>query len=120
MAFTPTLGLVLDCLDPAGLAPFWAAALGYEVAGRNGPYLVLQPAGSDSRPRFLLQQVPEEKVVKNRMHVDLEVGDIDGVAARLEALGGRRLNGEPMDEHGCRWIAMADPEGNELCLCDRC
>lgn len=114
------MGLVLDCVDPAGLAPFWAAALGYEVAGGDGPYLALHPADGATGPRFVLQRVPETKMIKNRMHVDLEVGDIEGAAARLEALGARRLSREPIGEAGCRWIVMADPEGNELCLCDRC
>jgi predicted enzyme related to lactoylglutathione lyase len=119
MAVTPTLGLVLDCLDPVALAPFWAAALGYRVTGEEGPYLILQPFEA-AGPRFLLQRVPEAKAVKNRMHVDLEVGDIEGAATRLEGLGGRRLTDRPIAEDGCRWIVMADPEGNELCLCDHC
>jgi hypothetical protein len=41
-----------------------------------------------------LQQVPEEKMVKNRMHLDIEVADIDTDAARLDGLGGHRVLAE--------------------------
>jgi predicted enzyme related to lactoylglutathione lyase len=52
------------------------------------------------------------------MHLDIEVADIDALAARLEGLGGTRLNADAHAEHGMRWIVMADPEGNEFCVCD--
>ena len=111
------IGLVLDSRDPEALAPFWAAALGYIVAGSVENYVMLVPDGREG-PKLLLQRVPEHKGAKNRMHLDIEVADIDGLAARLEGLGGTRLNADAHAEHGCRWIVMADPEGNEFCVCD--
>jgi predicted enzyme related to lactoylglutathione lyase len=111
------MGLVLDCKDPEALAPFWAAALGYAIAGGAGAYVMLvskEPGG----PNLLLQRVPEPKSAKNRMHIDVHVADIDGEAARLEALGAKRVSSSPFEEHGTRWHLMADPEGNELCVCD--
>jgi predicted enzyme related to lactoylglutathione lyase len=39
-------------------------------------------------------------------------------AGRLEGLGARRVQAEEMHEHGTTWIVMADPEGNEFCVCD--
>jgi predicted enzyme related to lactoylglutathione lyase len=69
-------------------------------------------------PKLLLQRVPEEKATKNRMHLDIETPDIDEVADQLEALGGRRMRSDVQMEHGSRWIVMADPEGNEFCVCD--
>ncbi|MDP9181771.1 MAG: hypothetical protein M3P04_03195 [Actinomycetota bacterium] len=50
--------------------------------------------------------------------LDIEVPDIDAVAERLERRGAHRLSASPQAEHGSRWIVMADPEGNEFCVCD--
>ncbi|MGH9286664.1 MAG: VOC family protein, partial [Acidimicrobiales bacterium] len=69
-------------------------------------------------PKLLLQRVPEAKAVKNRMHLDIETPDIENEAARLEVLGARRLRPEAQSEHGSTWVLMADPEGNEFCVCD--
>jgi predicted enzyme related to lactoylglutathione lyase len=110
------IGLVLDSRDPEALAPFWATALGYVVAGSLENYVLLLPDGRDG-PRLLLQRVPETKDHKNRMHLDIEVDDIEALASRLLALGATRLNADVLEEHDCSWIVMADPEGNEFCLC---
>jgi predicted enzyme related to lactoylglutathione lyase len=114
---TPSLGLVLDCADPQRLAEFWAPALGYVNLGMIGSYALLLP---DSRPgpKLLLQQVPEPKITKNRMHLDIEAPDIEAEAARLETLGARRVRAEHIHEHGTTWFLMTDPEGNEFCVCD--
>jgi predicted enzyme related to lactoylglutathione lyase len=61
--------------------------------------------------------VPEPKQAKNRMHLDLWVADIEAEAQRLVRLGARRQSVKPVEELGSRWIVMADPEGNEFCLC---
>jgi hypothetical protein len=111
------LGLVLDSRHPEALAPFWAAALEYVVVGSVENYVMLVPDGREG-PKLLIQRVAEDKGAKNRMHVDIEVGDIDGLAEKLEALGATRLDTEARAEHGMRWIVMADPEGNEFCVCD--
>jgi predicted enzyme related to lactoylglutathione lyase len=108
---------VLDCEDPRRLAEFWAPALGYVDLGDAGAYAVLVPDGRPG-PKLLLQHVPEAKTVKNRMHLDIETPDIDVEAARLEALGASRVSADHVHEHGTTWILMADPEGNEFCVCD--
>ncbi|HEX4698583.1 MAG TPA: VOC family protein [Actinomycetes bacterium] len=66
--------------------------------------------------RMLFQLVPEAKTVKNRMHVDVNVGrdNIDATVARLEALGANVL--WKVDEPGAFHTTMADPEGNEFCV----
>ena len=69
-------------------------------------------------PKLLLQRVPEAKTGKNRMHFDIETADIEGEAARLQGLGAKRVEADPLSEHGTSWILMADPEGNEFCVCD--
>jgi predicted enzyme related to lactoylglutathione lyase len=113
----PAIGLVLDCQDPAQLAEFWAAALDYVSAGDAGSYTALFPNGRPG-PKLLLQQVPEPKQTKNRMHLDIETPDIETEATRLEALGATRVQSDQISEHGSTWILMADPEGNEFCVCD--
>jgi predicted enzyme related to lactoylglutathione lyase len=111
------MGLVLDCADPKALAPFWAAALDYVSVGEAGAYTALFPNGRPG-PKLLLQKVDEPKQGKNRMHLDIEVPDIEAEAARLEALGAIRVRPGSLSEHGSNWILMTDPEGNEFCVCD--
>lgn len=113
----PVIGLVLDCGDPEALAPFWAEALGYTSVGSAGSYVMLLPA-SGAGPQLLLQRVPEPRSSKNRMHLDIHVPDIDAEAERLVGLGARRLEPGTYEEHGTHWYSMADPEGNEFCVCD--
>jgi predicted enzyme related to lactoylglutathione lyase len=115
---TAHLGLVLDCSDADALAGFWGPALGYENVGRAGTYVLLMPTDGSGAPQLLLQQVDEPKPGKNRMHFDIHVEQIDAEAERLVGLGARRLRDDAMDEHGTRWFLMADPEGNEFCICD--
>jgi predicted enzyme related to lactoylglutathione lyase len=111
------IGLVLDCTDPERLAEFWAPALGYVNLGTVGAYVALFPDGRPG-PRLLLQRVPEPKAVKNRMHFDIEVADIEAEAGRLVELGATRVSAAPCGEHGSTWLLMTDPEGNEFCVCD--
>jgi hypothetical protein len=113
----PELGFVLDSNDPKALAEFWTAALRYKQVAALDAYTVLVPDGR-SGPTLLLQLVPEAKAGKNRMHFDLHTPDIESEASRLEELGARRLDEGPLEEYGHAWIRMADPEGNEFCVCD--
>jgi predicted enzyme related to lactoylglutathione lyase len=117
MAEAPTFGLVLDCGNPEALAAFWARALGYVTLGAAGNYLALVPDGRPG-PKLLLQRVPEAKAAKNRMHLDIYAPDIEGTAKTLEELGASRIETGAQAEHSCHWIVMADPEGNEFCVCD--
>ena len=75
------------------------------------------PAGGAPGPKFIFQQVPEGRAAgKNRLHVDIEVGDdLDSECDRLVGLGARRVS-DRIAEAGTDWIVMADPEGNEFCL----
>ena len=109
------IGLVLDCCDPAALARFWAGALHYVNVGAVENYVLLVPDGRPG-PNLLLQQVPEDKTVKNRMHLDLHVGadHVDDEVRRLEGLGATYA--WTSDDRGPRCITLRDPEGNELCV----
>jgi len=106
---------VLDCKDPRALAPFWAAALGYKQVAAGGQYVVLG-TGDRTQHELILQGVAEPKTGKNRMHLDIKAPDVDAEVERLVGLGARRV-GQPVEEWGERWIVLADPEGNELCVC---
>ena len=118
VAVTETsIGLVLDCVDPEQLANFWSSALGYTNLGTYENYAMLVPDGRPG-PKLLLQKVPEPKAGKNRMHLDIETPDVEACAQRLQDLGATRVEESPRRELGHTWVVMADPEGNEFCVCD--
>jgi catechol 2,3-dioxygenase-like lactoylglutathione lyase family enzyme len=109
-------GIVVDCANPEKVARFWREALGYEIRHRGEGWVSLKPPNSDG-PFLSFDTVPEGKVVKNRVHLDLRPAGRDREAERerLEALGAttlRLVDDNPLDTH----YIMADPEGNEFCL----
>jgi len=109
--------ITIDCGDPLALAGFWARVFGTRLEPTEGDapqYVDLLPVPGVPILRF--QRVPEPKTVKNRLHLDVSVADLDAACERVEALGGRRVSTEPFAEYGYRWLVMADPEGNEFCL----
>jgi predicted enzyme related to lactoylglutathione lyase len=111
----------IDCPDPERLALFWAEVLGSHIDFRLGdpPQFVNVAPTEHGAPSVSFQRVPEPKTVKNRVHLDLLVDDVDDVdeaSARVEGLGGRRRDDHDFHEHGFSWRRMADPEGNEFCL----
>jgi len=110
------LVFVLDCADPNELARFWTQALGYRAHGSAEPYVVLV-SENPGDPELVLQRVPEPKVSKNRMHLDMRVDHLEAEVERLAALGASQLSADPIVEEGFRWVVMADPEGNEFCVC---
>jgi len=75
------------------------------------------PAGSMEDgvlPDLLFLKVPEQKELKNRLHLDLRPEDQDAEVARLEALGARQVSvGQGV---AATWVVMADPDGNEFCV----
>jgi predicted enzyme related to lactoylglutathione lyase len=112
--------LILDCNDLEREAEFWAGALRYREVYRGEPYLVLMPEDGDGSGLVLqLQRVPEPKSGKNRLHLDLHVDAAEPEVDRLVGLGARPL-ADPTEESGFRWRVMADPEGNEFCVCAAC
>ena len=110
--------VTIDCLDSQLVADFWMGALGYEVADRHGDWILLRnPTGVG--PDLAIDPVPESKVVKNRVHLDLRPAEtMEAEVARLEQLGARKIRvvrNEPDEMH----TVMADPEGNEFCVIRR-
>ena len=105
--------VTFDCADPRRLAEFWSKATGYQIEQQSEDMVTLSPENG-SRPRLLFIRVPEPRTVKNRVHVDFGVSDIEAEATRLIELGGTR--GETHREQGFVWAVMADPVGNEFCI----
>jgi hypothetical protein len=100
--------ITFDCGDPVAIARFWSAVLDRPMPeDANADVVVL--AGE---PAWSFMAVPEPKAAKNRVHVDLDVEDLPGEVDRLLALGASKLG--DFDEHGYRWVTLADPEGNEF------
>ena len=101
--------VVVDCHDPQALARFWAAATGYALGGGDEGWSWVK-----GEITIGFQQVPEDKAVKNRVHVDLAAPDIEAEAQRIERLGATRLwvSENPEDP----FIVLGDPEGNEFCV----
>jgi hypothetical protein len=146
--------VTFDSHDPRALSTFWRDVLGYVHPAPPGVDL---PEGADplaawdeflaragvpegerktrsaiedlqgEGPRLFFQQVPEGKVAKNRVHLDVRAapglsGDermaaLEAECQRLVSLGARRLRREePSPPMSDGFIVMADPEGNEFCL----
>jgi catechol 2,3-dioxygenase-like lactoylglutathione lyase family enzyme len=108
--------LCIDTADPAGLAAFWQAALGWRRTFEQDDEVVLEPPEGSPEdgvaPDLLFLRVPGGKAGKNRLHLDLRPGDQAAEVARLEGLGARRVDvGQGPD---VTWIVMADPDGNEF------
>jgi len=136
--------VTVDCAAPHPLADWWAETLGWQVEPSNEDFIrsmvsqglateadtmthngvlvwregqaISDPTGPPGTPRVLFQLVPEPKTVKNRMHLDVRIGDDDPeqVRAALEARGATFLHNGSQGPQ--TWITMADPEGNEFCL----
>jgi hypothetical protein len=108
----------IDCRDPSELARFWEDALGWRRTYEEDDEVVLEPpAGSPEdgvAPDLLFLRVPEDKSIKNRLHLDLRPNDQDAAVQRLIGLGARRVSvGQSSDSS---WVVLADPEGNEFCV----
>lgn len=107
--------LCVDATDPPAIALFWEAVLGWRITFSEHDQVVLEPpVGSPEdgiAPDLLFLKVPEGKVVKNRLHLDLRPEDQAAEVARLEALGAHRVSVGQVD---VSWVVMADPEGNEF------
>ena len=133
------IDLTLDCANATRLADFWKLALGYHDEPPPAPYATRQEwlqavdPGEDPAdgawlcdpdgigPRLSLLRVPEPKVAKNRLHLDLRVAGtgtpeerwarITNQVDRLAAAGATVLQRFPHHH-----VVMADPEGNEFCV----
>ena len=146
--------VTFDAHDPAKLSSFWRDVLGYVHPGppgvdvpegadplaawddflaragvpeeeRNSRSAIEDPDGDG--PRLFFQQVPEDKVAKNRVHLDVRAAPglqgearmaaLESECTRLVALGATRVRrSDPSPPLDAGFIVMKDPEGNEFCL----
>jgi predicted enzyme related to lactoylglutathione lyase len=113
--------VTFDCPDPRALAGFWATVLSYEMDAQNedaGEILLRDPGRRG--PSLGFMKVPESKVVKNRVHLDLVVEtSLEDEVERLVAAGATAVSTQQdpagyVDRH--IWAIMLDPEGNEFCV----
>jgi predicted enzyme related to lactoylglutathione lyase len=105
--------IVIDAHDPSALARFWAAVLGHDILDEDDEVAIV---GADDRsyPGLCFLAVPDTKVTKNRLHIDLDPDDHDAEVERLLGLGAVRVDvGQAPD---VTWEVLADPEGNEFCV----
>nr|WP_296071159.1 VOC family protein [uncultured Actinoplanes sp.] len=143
MASVKKFQVTFDCAEPERVARFWCEALGYVVPPppqgfatwdeydqslpperRGSAFACVDPTGVG--PRLFFQRVPEGKVVKNRVHLDVRVGTglvgeerlaaLEAECVRLVALGAKRGQLLLADEYNESCQGMQDVEGNEFCL----
>ena len=116
--------VTFDCADPRRVAEFWATVLSYELRAPNedaGEVELWDPTGEG--PSLGFMKVPESKIVKNRVHLDLKPeAPLEEEVQRLEAAGARTIK-TLQDPEGyidpTIWTVMQDPEGNEFCVIQR-
>ena len=116
------IAIDFDVADKERAATFWCAVLGYEIFGNAAQYCSIQPPAGAAGPKLILQEVAEPKLAKNRMHIDLDLDpgeELEAEVARIVGLGATKLWG-PVEELGTCWVTLADPDGNEFCICTSC
>jgi predicted enzyme related to lactoylglutathione lyase len=107
--------VTIDCLETKRVAAFWGALLDVPLQSHSqAAWFRVGPLVSGG-PVINFQPVPERKVGKTRIHLDLWTDDLDAAVALAEHLGGRRVGEMGEDPEGVGFV-MADPEGNEFCL----
>ena len=107
---------VIDVSDLDQGVLFWSAALNAaeEPVPENSRHIYRRLRLPDSEVRILLQKTSDEKVSKERMHLDLEADDVEAEVERLEALGATRWDHQT--ERGFDFWVLRDPWGNEFCV----
>jgi catechol 2,3-dioxygenase-like lactoylglutathione lyase family enzyme len=108
----------IDTSDPPAAAGFWQEALGWRRTFEQEDEIVLEPPEGSPEdgiaPDLLFLRVPEEKAVKNRLHLDVRPADQAAEVTRLESLGAHRA--DVGQGSGASWVVMVDPVGNEFCV----
>ena len=104
--------VVIDCGDPRSLAAFWESFTGYERRSDHEDRVSI--SAPDGSMQIGFQQVPEGKVVKNRVHLDFAAADEEATAKEIEGMGAVRrwVSEDPKDP----FVVLADPERNEFCI----
>ena len=104
--------ICVDAHDIDALAAWWSSVLGWPAEPTDdGDVILRAPAGSG--PDWLFLAVPDDKVVKNRIHFDFTPEDQQAEVDRVLALGARPVD---IGQGQQTWVVLADPEGNEFCI----
>ncbi len=110
----------IDCENPERVCRFWCAVLDWvPVKDERGFWWASATGDYTARPMLVFAPVPENKVVKNRLHIDVSPSGCDQAQEleRLLGLGATRADvGQGAD---VGWVVLADVEGNEFCLLGR-
>ncbi|HET9610204.1 MAG TPA: VOC family protein [Acidimicrobiales bacterium] len=109
--------VVFDAADPPGLARFWAALTGWTVSHEGPDEVVVGPSAGAGLP-LVFVPVDDPKVVKNRVHIDLDSRSADDQAALVDLALGAGATRADIGQGATPWVVLADPEGNELCVLD--
>jgi hypothetical protein len=104
--------VVVDSREPGTLGRWWLDALGWVRVGDSDEEFEIAPA-EGAHPTLLFGRVPENKSVKNRLHLDFVPDDQAAEVERLLALGATRVD---VGQDDVSWVVLADPEGNEFCI----
>ena len=121
--------VVIDCHDIAAQARWWAGVLDWQIIFETGDEVAIVPRHVTPEslrttpweqvgPGLVFVPVPEDKTVKNRLHIDLAPQLDDDQAAMVESLiaKGATRKDVGQDEDEASWVVLADPEGNEFCV----
>ena len=107
--------MVFDCADTEALARFWQGIVGGTIDSRTASPTWLSLDSVDGFVKLSFQKVPEGKAVKNRVHLDLDVDDLDTAVKTAVGLGARVV-GDVVEEPTNWFQVMLDIEGNEFCF----
>jgi hypothetical protein len=103
---------IVNSHNPARLGRWWVEALGWTVINDDPDEFEIR-ASEDRLPGLLFVPVPEQKSVKNRLHLDFRPDDQATEVARLLSMGATHVD---VGQGESSWVVLADPEGNEFCV----
>jgi Glyoxalase-like domain len=104
--------VIVNAADPGALGQWWATALDWVVVNDDPEEFEIRPA-PNRLPGLLFLRVPEQKTLKNRLHLDFRPEDQQAEVARLLGLGATHAD---VGQGDVAWVVLADPEGNEFCV----
>jgi hypothetical protein len=115
---TRLFSVVVDAADGSALARFWSEATGWPITYEEPGEVVVEPPDGEPGVPLVFVRVDDPKVVKNRIHLDLNSRSPEHQAEIVEQL--RRAGATPLDigQGAVPWVVLADPEGNEFCAHD--
>ncbi len=109
--------VTFDCQDPIALGQWWQSVLGWSTRpAADGEIALVDPTRDAWNPSLLFLACPDEKLSKNRIHLDLASDSAAHQATLVEDLLARGASKVEVGQVGVSWIVLADPEGNEFCV----